>query len=635
MASRCLYRATAGDLANVISAGHLIRELRRSFDELIGGRLDDREVESWRNSIPTVVELLLEAGLAEVQVLVEFKIPITDVRMDLVLVGSHPGNRRMSVVVVENKQWEWVRPDPGSQMVHAPGAPNSNPRLHPVRQVWDYRQVLIDYIPLLKQSAEVSCIVNMHNATGETLATIRPSAMGLQCDPLYVRMYGKDHREQFKRALRTVLAPEKAAHYVQELLEAPVLPTGGLMAVVSESVCRRSVFPLLDEQREAYDYVRGAVARSKQGAPKEAVVIVGGPGTGKSVIAVELLGALNRQGVRAVHATGSRSFTQTLRDNVERVDQRARRSFSYFNSYTHATTNDLDVLLCDEAHRLRETSRKRDTRNGYDDDRQAPPQVQELINAAQVPVFLLDEHQLVRRGEVGSVQLIHDTATAMGVKVHQIDLRHQFRCGGCPEYVTWIENLLGLGSEQGPQRWLPLDTFELYVARTPVVMENFLRTKLPQGHTARIAAGFCWPWSKPQDNGTLVNDIKIDDWHRPWNSKADRTVNGVPPSSLWATDPAGFGQVGCIYTAQGFEYDYAGVIFGKDLTWTEQGWRSDRRANEDAAVNGAPASTSWFATPTGSWPPAACAAPSCTPKTSPPTACSPDSACPSYRSNHC
>src|SRR5690349_15606907 len=98
VASRCLYRATAGDLANAISAGHLIRELRRSFDELIGGRLDDREVESWRNSIPTVVELLLEAGLAEVQVLVEFKIPITDVRMDLVLVGSHPGNGRMSVV---------------------------------------------------------------------------------------------------------------------------------------------------------------------------------------------------------------------------------------------------------------------------------------------------------------------------------------------------------------------------------------------------------------------------------------------------------------------------------------------------------------------------------------------------------
>ncbi|MET8157820.1 hypothetical protein ABZT47_15695 [Sphaerisporangium sp. NPDC005289] len=122
----------------------------------------------------------------------------------------------------------------------------------------------------------------MHNATGETLATIRPSVMSLQCDPIYARMYGKDHREQFKRALRTALSPEKATHYTQELLEAPVLPAGGLMAVVSDSVCHRLVFPLLDEQREAYDYVRGAVTRSKQGAPKEAIVIVGGPGTGRA-----------------------------------------------------------------------------------------------------------------------------------------------------------------------------------------------------------------------------------------------------------------------------------------------------------------------------------------------------------------
>ncbi|MET8157819.1 DNA/RNA helicase domain-containing protein [Sphaerisporangium sp. NPDC005289] len=193
------------------------------------------------------------------------------------------------------------------------------------------------------------------------------------------------------------------------------------------------------------------------------------------------MGALNRQGVHVVHATGSRSFTQTLRDNVERVDPQARRSFSYFNSYTHATTNDLDVLLCDEAHRLRETSRKRDTRNGYDDGRQAPPQVQELINATQVPVFLLDEHQLVRRGEVGSVQLSHDTATAMGVKVHQIDLRHQFRCGGCPEYVTWIENLLGLGSEQGSAA-----VWHQTIAAPPATKPGSqLSVKLDQAHLCR------------------------------------------------------------------------------------------------------------------------------------------------------
>ncbi|GAA1011398.1 ATP-binding protein [Acrocarpospora pleiomorpha] len=589
MAPRCLYQATAGELSILISQDGLIRELRRSYDELIGGDLDRREVESWRESIPTVVDLLVEADLAEVQVLVELKTPISDVRMDMVLVGSHPDDGQMSLVVVENKQWSSAEPGPVPELVYVPRTRGSKPYAHPIKQVWDYRQVLIDYIPLVQRAAKVHCVVNMHNATSANLATIRPSSVGLKYDPTLVRMYCADHREHFKSTLRAVLTPEKAAHYAQELLEAPVLPTESLMTVVSESVCRRSVFPLLDEQRDAYEYVRAAVAASKQGAPKEVVLIVGGPGTGKSVIAVELLGTLNRQGVRAVHATGSKSFTLTLRDSVKKVSERASRSFSYFNSYTHATAQNIDVLICDEAHRIRETSdRRRNAHGGNDDGRQGRPQVQELIDAATVPVFLLDEHQLVRRGEVGSIELIRDAANAMGVRVQQIDLRHQFRCGGCPEYVTWIEQLLGLDWEHGPQLWQPLDTFQLYVAGTPSVMEDFLRAKQADGYSARIGAGFCWPWSDPLADGTLADDVQIGDWHRPWNSRADGETNGIPPSSLWATHPAGFGQIGCIYTAQGFEYDYAGVIFGNDLIWTGQDWQANRRANKDKEVHGAP-----------------------------------------------
>ncbi|MEU7833678.1 DUF2075 domain-containing protein [Nonomuraea sp. NPDC049129] len=587
--SRCLYQGTASELATLISADGLLRELRRSYAELISGELNPLEVESWRNSIPTVIDLLLEEGLGDVQVLIELKTPISDVRMDMVLVGSHPITGQMTLVVVENKQWQWARPGPSPELVYLSSSPNSKPHSHPIRQVWDYRQVLIDYISLVQRSAKVYCIVNMHNAITEKLAAIRPAAVGLKYDSSLVRMFCSDHRDHFKKTLRTVLSPERASDYAKEFLEAPVSPTESLMTLVTESVCQRSVFPLLDEQRDAYEYVRAAVNASKQGAPKEVVLIVGGPGTGKSVIAVELLGILNRQGVRAVHATGSRSFTLTLRDNVEKVNRRAARSFSYFNSYTHATPHNIDVLICDEAHRLRATSDRR--RNSYDGDhnqQQGRPQVQELIEAAAVPVFLLDEHQLVRRGEVGSVQLIREAADDLGIKVQQIDLRHQFRCGGSPEYVTWVEQLLGLGWEHGPQPWRPLETFELHVARSPAIMEEFLRAKQDEDTTARIAAGFCWPWSDPRPDGTLVEDVKIGEWHRPWNSRAEREKNGIPPSSLWATHAAGFDQIGCIYTAQGFEYDYAGVIFGDDLTWTGQNWQANRRANKDREVQGAP-----------------------------------------------
>jgi uncharacterized protein len=63
----------------------------------------------------------------------------------------------------------------------------------------------------------------------------------------------------------------------------------------------------------------------------------------------------------------------------------------------------------------------------------------------------------------------------------------------------------------------------------------------------------------------LVADVRVGGWAKPWNVKSDRSVGDAPGSSYWATDKAGFGQVGCVYTAQGFDYDWSGVILGPDL----------------------------------------------------------------------
>ena len=81
-----------------------------------------------------------------------------------------------------------------------------------------------------------------------------------------------------------------------------------------------------------------------------------------------------------------------------------------------------------------------------------------------------------------------------------------------------------------------------------------------------------------------MHDVTIRDWSRPWNLKGDRSVGGAPPAALWATDPAGSWQVGCVYTAQGFEYDFAGVIIGPDLVWRDGSWRVVREANKDPAL---------------------------------------------------
>ena len=307
-----------------------------------------------------------------------------------------------------------------------------------------------------------------------------------------------------------------------------------------------------------YNYVLHAVERARAANTKTAVIVSGGPGSGKSVIALSLLGELSRQGRTVLHATGSRSFTHTLRKVAGARAPRVQKMFQYFNSFMAAEPNDLDALILDEAHRIRETSVSRWTRAEH---RTGRPQIEELLAAARVPVFLLDEFQVVRPGEQGTVEDIAEHAAALGLAVERIHLDAQFRCGGSQEYVLWVKRLLDL-EPGGPIPWIGDPHFEVQVVDSPAEMEAHLEAKLADGYSARMAAGYCWPWSDPRPDGTLVPDVQLGDWRRPWNLKGDRSVGGAPAAALWATDPAGFGQVGCVYTAQGFEYDYAGVILG-------------------------------------------------------------------------
>jgi hypothetical protein len=224
--------------------------------------------------------------------------------------------------------------------------------------------------------------------------------------------------------------------------------------------------------------------------------------------------------------------------------------FGYFNNFITAKPNEIDVLLCDEAHRIRETSANRFTRS-----------------ADRTGRLQLDEHQAVRPGETGTVHRIGEHASALGLAVQQIDLDAQFRFGGNEAYTEWVQRLLGLDKEEfAPQPWSGYDNFTVTAAQSPHELESLLRAKLAEGLSARMTAGFCWAWSAPVGD-TLVADVRIGDWARPWTVKGDRPIGDAPASALWAALPGGFDQVGTVYTAQGFEYDWNGVIFGPDLVY--------------------------------------------------------------------
>lgn len=569
-----LLRSSVAGMESQLSSGSVVEQLMARLLATTGRSPSDGEVGSWRASLPVLVSDLVSAGLENVEIIVEYQLPLTSKRVDAVLAGTDPKTGKDSYVLVELKQWhEADLFKESSSLVHI-GAYGQRPVLHPVEQVAGYSDYLVDYLPALTAGeAKVASCAYLHNATRMTVADLfdyrgRP-ASGL---------FTGDAKADFHRFLTEHLDTQSSGvEAADRLMSMRSAPSRQLLAVAADEIQHREQFVLLGEQKAAYEVVMHEVAQAQRADHKTVVVITGGPGSGKSVIALSLMGELARQGRTVLHATGSKSFTTTLRSVAGKGSTRVKSMFKYFNSFMEAETNSLDVLILDEAHRIRETSVNRYTRKHLRTER---PQIDELMSAARVPVFLLDQYQVVRPGELGTVEEIRDYAADKGFAVREVTLDDQFRCGGSQGYISWVQRLLGL-APGGPSPWEPDNAFQVSVVGSPDEMESALLAQIDAGFGARMTAGYCWPWSDPDRDGRLVPDVQIGAWSRPWNVKSERAVNGAPPSALWATDPAGFGQVGCVYTAQGFEYDWNGVIFGPDLVWRTDHWETVRSANRD------------------------------------------------------
>jgi hypothetical protein len=556
--------------------------MERQLAEVIAGHLrmtmgwspSESERKSWQRSLPVLANDLVEAGLGDVEMLIEYQLPLTSKRADVVLAGVDRRTGGDAYVVVELKQWSRAELyESNRRLVIVEGMHRELE--HPLLQVQGYCDYIADFAASLQGDSDaVRGVAYLHNANDYDVEDLFDLATTER-----TRLFTKSRRGAFLEYLSDQFAPERGAGAADRLLKSAARPSKQLMKLAASEIKDREQFTLLAEQRLAYEIVLHLVEKAQHSDSKEVVIVTGGPGSGKSVIALSVLGELYRQGYTALHATGSQAFTETMRRVIGRGSMRVKNLFKYFNSFMDARKNGFDVLICDEAHRIRETSAKRFTPAAK---RTGRPQVDELIAAARVPVFLLDEHQVVRSGEMGTVEAIRSHASSLGIRTHHISLDGQFRCGGSEKYERWVLRLLGLEAG-GPEPWTGDDHFQVTLAESPWELENVLRGKLAEGYSARMSAGYCWPWSEPSPDDHLVNDVHIGDWARPWNVRGDRSVGSAPPSALWATRDGGFEQVGCIYTAQGFEYDWSGVIIGPDLTIRDGRTVTIRGANKDPA----------------------------------------------------
>lgn len=573
-----LYTGSTTDFIADATRNLIAGKLEESFFRQFRHKPGQSEVQSWQNSLRAMAGALTLGQLDDHGVVVELQLPLSSKRLDCMITGqSDLGDD--NAVIVELKQWESAAPSPIDECVSAFVGGRERDVLHPSRQVGNYQRYLQDvHTSFSGGTIGLTSCSYLHNLRDEAAGELRSSR-----HDDYLRLYPLFAGDQIDELVQYLLGSVGAGRggpVLEHVLEGRYRPHKRLLDHTARMIRNEPSYVLLDEQQVAFNAVLTRVRARQLSSERSAFLIRGGPGTGKSVIAVNLLAELSAQGYTTLHATGSKAFTENLRKTV---GTRAAAQFVYFNGFTSAASQTLDVLILDESHRIRENSANRFTPKAERTDRS---QIRELMDAAKTTVFFIDDLQVVRPGEVGSSELILRTADELGIVAYEHELEAQFRCGGSDAYVRWVENTLEL--DRNPNVMLdPNEEFDFDIVDSPQELEALIRGRSAEGFTARLSAGFCWPWSKPDADGSLVSDVVVGDWSMPWNAKPDagRLAAGVPKSHYWASDPTGIEQVGCVYTAQGFEYDYAGVIFGRDLVYRPRdGWIGQPEYSKDRVV---------------------------------------------------
>ncbi|MGE3780435.1 MAG: DNA/RNA helicase domain-containing protein, partial [Pirellulaceae bacterium] len=329
-------------------------------------------------------------------------------------------------------------------------------------------------------------------------------------------------------------------------------------------------FVMIDDQKVVYETVLAADAKAE--LRKQVVIVQGGPGTGKSVLAVNLLAALlaRRRNVRYVSKNAAPRAVYEAKLTGTFSKTRISNLFSGSGAFVNDAPNMYETLIVDEAHRLNEKSGL--YRNLGDN------QVRELIRASRCTVFFVDDDQRVTIHDIGHTEELRRRAAEFNAEVTELELSSQFRCNGSDGYLAWLDDTLDIR----PTANHDLDTreYDFRVFDDPAQMHALIDLKNRSNNRSRVVAGYCWKWPSKKDPQAWDIELKSFGYHRRWNLDKD--------GSLWIVTPGSVEQVGCIHTCQGLELDYVGVIVGPDLAFRDGKIVTDatKRASSDQSVRG-------------------------------------------------
>jgi uncharacterized protein len=563
-----IYLETAEKFCTDVNNNCIEDRIHDAFYRGLGRSVSDSEKRSWRNSMQYMRGVLSDSAIpSDAGVAIEFSIPQTSKRIDFIITGHNTENHR-SAVVVELKQWSGVDVTDKNGIVSTfiNGGKKETP--HPSYQAWSYATMLQDF----------------NEAVRETPIHIKPCAYLHNC-PDYSEVKGDFYKDYLTlaptftkgetQALRDFISKhlkkgdKGEAMFVIE--KGRICPSKNLADSLIGLLKGNREFILVDDQKLVYETALNLAERSRRGQ-KNVLIVKGGPGTGKSVVAVNLLVELIKRKLVAQYVSKNSAPREVYKAKLTGTLSKSRydKLFTGSGGYHEVPPNTYDTLIVDEAHRLNEKS------GLYAN--LGENQIKEITQAAKCTIFFIDENQQVHFKDIGRVDAIRRWASATAAEVSELELASQFRCNGSDGYLAWLDNTLGVRPTANPTLEAVNYTFRVFDSPQELRDEIFGRNA--EQNRARMVAGYCWKWvSKKQKN---LWDFEFPEYNfqARWNLSVD--------GSLWILKPDSVSEIGCIHTCQGLEVDYVGVIIGPDFL-VRNGQivtNAARRAPSDKSVTG-------------------------------------------------
>jgi len=567
-----VYEATKEEFINHVFTDELVDRIEENFSVKIG-QVNKKELRSWENSLQYMSRVLNDKQIPDnVGVAIEFKIPYTAKRVDFLISGR--GEKTNNVVIVELKQWDFVEKVEGKEAIVKTAINRGLHELtHPSYQAWSYAMLIKDYNETVQnENIDIHPCAYLHNYRKQERndpLTDKIYHYYIDKAPVFLRGDARKLQNFIKRHIK--YGDNKENLYKIEF--GRIRPSKSLQDALSSMLKGNDEFIMIDEQKVVYEKAFELANKAHKTEQKEVLVVEGGPGTGKSVLAINLLVELTKQGLVAQYVTKNSAPRNVYATKLKGDFRKSRidNLFKGSGSYTDMPENELDVLIVDEAHRLNEKS-------GLFQNL-GENQVKEIIFASKFSIFFIDENQRVTLKDIASVDMIEKFASEMNANLTKMELSSQFRCDGSDGYIAWLDDVLQIRDTANANDLGVNYDFRIYDNPNDLLEDIVKKNKI--NNKSRIVAGYCWNWVKEGKNDPNFYDIVIPefDFKMSWN---------LGNTETWAIDEYSVYQAGCIHTCQGLEFDYVAVIIGDDLIYRDGKVVTDftKRAKTDQSLKG-------------------------------------------------